>query len=107
MSLPWTFHFIVTFETNKTNVQSKQSNSGAETLCLKHTVMLFMQRMDFHTKGGGKLMLRRSLRDVIVCDELFDVGQFLMKILAAFLLFPVAWKFLWKDEEDLFQCFIT
>lgn len=39
-------------------------------------------------------MLRRGLRDVIVYDELFDVGQFLVEIFAPLLLFPVAWELL-------------
>lgn len=39
-------------------------------------------------------MLRRSLRDIIVYDELFDVGEFLVEIFAVFLLFPVTWKLL-------------
>lgn len=39
-------------------------------------------------------MLRSSLRNVIVYDQLFDVGQFPVEILAAFLLFPVAWELL-------------
>ena len=46
-------------------------------------------------------MLRGSLRDIIVSDELFDVGQFLVEIFAAFLLFPVAWELLWRDIEKV------
>ena len=43
-------------------------------------------------RGGG-------LRDVVVCDDLFDVGQLLVKVFAAFLLFPVAWELLRGKTE--------
>lgn len=65
--------------------------------------VLLMQRRIFHINKvwcqQGAYMLRRSLRDIIVYDELFDVGQFLMEILAAFLLLPVAWELLWGRER--------
>lgn len=52
--------------------------------------------------------LRGSLRHIIVYDELFDVGQFLMEILAAFLLFTIAWELLWMDQKIyIFNAFNT
>lgn len=51
--------------------------------------------------------LRGGLRHIIVYDELFDVGQFLMEILAAFLLFPIAWELLWMDQKYIYLRLLT
>lgn len=55
-----------------------------------------LSRMYIFTSAGG-------LWHVIVYDELFDVGQFLMEILAAFLLFPIAWELLWRDPKYIYH----
>lgn len=56
---------------------------------------LSLSRMYIFTSAGG-------LWCVIVYDELFDVGQFLMEILAAFLLFPIARELLWRDPKYIY-----
>lgn len=76
--------------------------SQSITPCTSLFFFQYLQCVEY--KGGrerikewderGEPALQRGLRDVIVCDQLLDVGQFLMEIFAAFLLFPVAWELL-------------
>ena len=45
-------------------------------------------------RGGG------GLRDVVICDELFDVRKLLVKIFTVFLLLPVAWELLQGADRE-------
>lgn len=72
--------------------------------------MLFLCKGPTNTKRkglGGGWGLRRRLRDIIVRDELFDVRQFLVEILAALLLFPVAWESLQRKDRTIYMKFKT
>lgn len=63
----------------------------------------FLSSFQKDAPGG----LRRRLRDVEVRDELFDVGQFLVEIFAALLLFPVAREFLQRKDRTVYTIFKT
>lgn len=107
-------HFLkYIYSQNRVKIRSGEY-SQLHIIPLELTVSCVNPAFLFHVKHflssfkkdapGG---LRRRLRDVEVRDELFDVGQFLVEIFAALLLFPVAREFLQRKDRTVDTIFKT
>lgn len=55
---------------------------------------LLVQSYIDHPVGSRAQWLWEFLCSVIICDQAFDMWQFLMEVLATFLFFPIPWKLL-------------
>lgn len=74
-------------------VKSVSAAPGPSWTVYRSSGSLLVQ--SYFTRSG----LWEFLCSVIICDQAFDMRQFLMEVLAAFLFFPVPWKLLHTEKR--------